>query len=297
MKMSTKLAVIMTSALSALAFATQSFAQYACAPACDVPAAPACAPTCDLPAPTCAPTCDLPLPSCEPTCAPACGTLGLGYACNPCATGGLCAVIDGAARAAIAPFKWAACAFTDGIYPDCGCAPRPPKTACNPCAICGDYVGGCNDRNYNACGSAYNYGAPVYQNDVGVVPQGAEYYDAEAYDSSPTSVSQAHRFSASSLNPRVAAPQRQTIEPQRVPSAPRNLDVMVAQRLESNRNVEAVRPVNYEQARSRVAAERVVPAPNPQLMQNKENVRIVDPNRAQAPAAVGKTFGTTRPIK
>lgn len=322
MKMSAKIAVVITSAMTAFAFATQSFAQYgACAPACDTPAIPSCAPTCDLPAPSCAPTCDLPAPSCAPTCdlpAPTCGTLGLGYGCNPCATGGLCSVVDGAARAFAAPFKWVACAFTDGIYPDCGCAPRPPKSNCNPCTICGDYVGGCNDGNGAMCSSpcnyanSYNFAAPtIYQNDVNVVPPGAEYYDAEAYDASPTSVSQAHRFSAN-LNPRVAAPNRQSVNGQRVPVArPQNAEIMVAQRLESNRAVESVRPVNYEQARAKVAVERVV-APNVQpnvrpnvqasaqniaVMQNKENVRVVDPSRAQAPAAVGKTFGKTRPIK
>ena len=86
----------------------------------------------------------------------------------------------------------AAAMLTEGIYPDCGCAPRPPKTNCDPCDMCGNFVGGCGEEcetpvcanGYNGCnGYANNYGGG-YGYDAGSYPVGA--YDSEAYDASPT---------------------------------------------------------------------------------------------------------------
>ena len=127
------LTLLATTTAILLGSASVSFAQYgACEPACAVPAVEACAPTCEA---SYAPTCDVP---CQPTC----GSYGANCAGYGNACGGLYTFVDDVARVATAPFRWVACAFTEGIYPDCGCAPRPPKTPCNPCTICGDYVGG-----------------------------------------------------------------------------------------------------------------------------------------------------------
>lgn len=164
----------------------------ACAPNCELPpvcepVAPACEPV------SCEPTCDvMPCePTCGPTfdCEPACG-YGYGYGgfcCNPCYD--VAALVGGALDVATAPFHWAAAMLTEGIYPDCGCAPRPPKTNCDPCDMCGNFVGGCGEEcetpvcanGYN--GYANNYGAG-YGYDANAYPVGA--YDSEAYDASPT---------------------------------------------------------------------------------------------------------------
>ena len=186
----------------------------ACAPNCELPPVcepvapacePVCAPVCDGPPAACEPTCALPPAPCEPSCgpsfgcAPYCGP-GYGYCgfggCAPCYD--LAALVGGALDVATAPFPWAAAMLTEGIYPDCGCAPRPPKTNCDPCDICGNFVGGCGEEcdappcangyaNYNGYnnygGYANNYGGG-YGYDAGSYPVGA--YDAEAYDASPT---------------------------------------------------------------------------------------------------------------
>lgn len=173
----------------------------ACAPNCELPpvcepVAPACEPVCDVPPAACEPTCDVapcepscgPAFGCEPYCGPGYGYCGFG--CAPCYD--LAALVGGALDVATAPFHWAAAMLTEGIYPDCGCAPRPPKTNCDPCDICGNFVGGCGEEcdappcangyaGYN--GYANNYGGG-YGYDAGSYSVGA--YDAEAYDASPT---------------------------------------------------------------------------------------------------------------
>ncbi|MBR4832892.1 MAG: hypothetical protein IKU86_00970 [Thermoguttaceae bacterium] len=162
----------------------------ACAPNCELPpvcepVAPACEPVCDVPPTACEPTCDVP-PTCGPAlgCAPYCDSgygYGCGYGgfCNPCYD--VAAIVGGALDVATAPFHWAAAMLTEGIYPDCGCAPRPPKTNCDPCDMCGNFVGGCGEEcETPVCANNYgynNYGAGSY-------PVGA--YDAETYDASPT---------------------------------------------------------------------------------------------------------------
>lgn len=177
----------------------------ACAPNCELPPVcepvapacePVCAPVCDVPPAACAPTCDVPPAPCAPTCDPYYGA-GCGYGgfgCYPCYD--LAAFVGGVLDVATAPFHWAASMLTEGIYPDCGCAPRPPKTNCDPCDICGNFVGGCGEEcdappcagagygydNYNGF-NGYNGGyATGY--DAGSYPVGA--YDSEAYDASPT---------------------------------------------------------------------------------------------------------------
>ena len=147
MKSSVKISLLAAVAAVLLTGASASYAQYgACAPACDVPSIPACAPSYEVP--TCAPTCDVP--TCDvPTCdIPTYGS-SYGYD-SACYTG--CDFARSVSELAAAPFKWIICELTSGIYPDCGCAPRPPKSNCNPCTICGDYVGGCNETGAYAAG-------------------------------------------------------------------------------------------------------------------------------------------------
>ncbi len=182
----------------------------ACAPNCELPPVcepvapacePVCAPVCDVPPAACEPTCDVA--PCEPSCGPAlgcdpyCGP-GYGYCgfggCAPCYD--LAALVGGALDVATAPFHWAAAMLTEGIYPDCGCAPRPPKINCDPCDMCGNFVGGCGEEcETPVCANGYGYGYNNYNNyngnygggygyDAGSYPVGA--YDSEAYDASPT---------------------------------------------------------------------------------------------------------------
>ena len=130
MKSSVKISLLAAVAAVLLTGASASYAQYgACAPACDVPSIPACAPSYEVP--TCAPTCDVP--TCDvPTCdIPTYGS-SYGYD-SACYTG--CDFARSVSELAAAPFKWIICELTSGIYPDCGCAPRPPKSNCNPCTI------------------------------------------------------------------------------------------------------------------------------------------------------------------
>lgn len=196
MKSSTKISLLAAVAAVLLTGASASYAQYgACAPACDVPSLPACAPSCEVP--TCAPTCETP--TCDiPTCdIPTYGSL---YGCESAPYTG-CDLARSVSELAAAPFKWIICELTSGIYPDCGCAPRPPKSNCNPCTICGDYVGGCNDSGCYATGGYssmqcspcdQNYPIPSYssQSSYQSAPvSGLNFYDVEAYDASPSKMS------------------------------------------------------------------------------------------------------------
>lgn len=278
MKKITTIVVSVASTLLTFVSAATSFAQYgACAPACDVPQVEACAPTC---APTCA-------PACEPNCYPG---------CDPCYNGcGVFSILDGAARAVVAPFHWLACAFTEGTYPDCGCAPRPPKTKCDPCTICGDYQGGCNDQcKYgNSCAPCGGYPQQIqYQgNFSGALGQNVEYYDSESYDSSPTRM----KLSSSNFQPR----------PTQQAARPNALAQLIAPIVAPN----SVRPVSYEQSNMPAQAPQVVrnvTTPMPvqvvsqqnqwQALQNKDNVRIVAAAPEQSVGTVGKTFGSTRAV-
>lgn len=182
----------------------------ACAPNCALPpvcepVAPACEPVCDVPPAACEPTCDVapcepscgPSFGCEPYCGPGYGGYGGFGCCVPCCVPccDLASLVGGALNVATAPFHWAAAMLTEGIYPDCGCAPRPPRTNCDPCDICGNFVGGCGEEcDAPACANGYagyngyngyanNYGGG-YGYDAGSYPVGA--YDSEAYDASPT---------------------------------------------------------------------------------------------------------------
>ena len=316
MKKSVKNMLATTVAALLLSSVSASFAQYgACEPACEIPAVEACAPTCA------APSCDV---SCAPSCAPT------GEYCSPYANsyGGVCNLVDDVARVAVAPFRWVAGAFTEGIYPDCGCAPRPPKTNCNPCNICGDYVGGCND---GACGSNYcqnygNYGASQFSYAEGRLSYPAQnygssdVYDVESYDASPT------RANYSSVNPfntsnsfsqslrNVFGAQRPAdasfvnAQPNRVLNAQPNSFANVQPNMSVGARSNAVRAVNYEQRPVQMQdirqdqTVRAMPQPQPNApqlreLQNRQNVRIVAsaPEANEFPAA--KTFGKTRPVK
>ncbi len=292
-----------------LGSATLSFAQYgACEPACAVPAVEACAPTCDTSyAPTCAPTC---APSCDVPCPPSCGNYG-GVGCGN-AYGGLFAIVDDVARVATAPFQWIACAFTDGIYPDCGCAPRPPKTPCNPCNICGDYVGGCNDAGGCApcaggyaggyAGGQFSYAAAqnAYPVQNYAAPQ-SQYYDVESYDSSPT------RFSANTRpvqNGGFSSALGEVLGTRRPANPQPNMYANV-QPTPVVAPQSGVRPASYDQrvVESQVVRHVAAPSIDAQTarmnseLQNKQNVRIVA-SVPEANAATGaKSFGVTRPVK
>lgn len=330
---------IFAAAAVALIFggASVSYAQYggACAPACDVPAVEACAPSCDVP--TCEPTCT---PACDTSCVPSCGTsYGCDTGCNPCA--GFCTILDDVARVAVSPFHWVACAFTDGIYPDCGCAPRPPKTACNPCTVCGDYVGGCNDGSCGAscnggcdsCGNAdYSYygGQGVYSNAPNF--SAPKVYDVETYDASPSrgSYSYNNRSNAPTFTQTLRnvfgtqrpidaelaalaqanATNRANMPGQSVKIEPVQTNPMpVAANNRYASRTNSVRPVAYDEAKgqrqnvrqAQLEAVRAAQAQEARVnreLQNKQNVRVVSESvRNAAPAASGKTFGTTRPVK
>ena len=304
--------LVATTSAFLLGSATVSFAQYgACEPACAVPAVEACAPTCDTSyAPTCAPSCDVP---CPPSCGSyGAGCAGYGNAGYGSVCGGLYAFVDDVARVATAPFHWVACAFTDGIYPDCGCAPRPPKTPCNPCNICGDYVGGCNDSAGCApCAGGYaggyangqfsyavNQGAYSSQSYAAPQPQ---YYNVDSYDSSPTRYSANTRpvqnggFS-NAMSEILGT--RRPVNPQSNMYANVQPTPVVAPQT-------GVRPASYDQrvVESQVVRHVAAPSIDAQTaamnreLQNKQNVRIVA-SVPEANAANGaKTFGVTRPVK
>ena len=137
MKSNWKFVSVLAAALTMMFGVSNVFAQYGSG-ACDA--------TCDVPSVSYAPTCEAP--SCEPTCDVGYGSsvdCGVGYYGDSCYNDAcypdLCGLITGVLNVAASPFKWVYCELTNGIYPDCGCAPRPEKQACNPCNICGDYVG------------------------------------------------------------------------------------------------------------------------------------------------------------
>lgn len=316
MNKSVKTTLAATAALFLLSCASASFAQYgACEPACDVPAVEACAPTCE------APTCDVP--SCAPSCLP-----NDGY-CPQYANsyGGVCNLVDDVARVAVSPFRWIAGAFTEGIYPDCGCAPRPPKTNCNPCNICGDYVGGCNDgscgANYcNPCAGNYGAGQLTYAETQGGYPaqsyNSPSVYDVESYDSSPTrgNYSSANPFS---MDASFTQTLRNVFGTQRPANASfanartnqiMNVQPNVFANAQPNQIVSvqpnSVRPVNYEQRPVQMQDirqaqnDRAMPQPNARQLrelQNKQNVRIVAATPETNAAPTAKTFGKTRAIK
>ena len=285
MKKSLKTLLTAVASVCALSVASASFAQYgACEPACDVPAVEACAP--NIEAPSCGPVYDT---TCAPSYEPGYGC-DIGYGCG----GGLHSFLDGVAQVAVAPFRWIACAFTEGVYPDCGCAPIPPRNPCNPCTVCGDYVGGCNDAY---CANGYGGGQLSYAtapNPYPIQSYGApvDYYDVESYDASPTRLSMNGRensgvnFARSFQNPN--GMQR--------PVAPR---ANVFANAQPNAAPNPVRPVNYEQMRnlSQSRDVRAMNRPLPQQVQNVENPRFVAsaPEAPVAPSA--KTFGTTRAIR
>lgn len=314
------------------------FAQYgseACAPSCEIPTA-TYAPTCDVPtceAPTCdVPTCEAPtcdVPSCAPTCDVSCGTsfgCAAGYCDSGCYSGcgccfDLCGLVTGTLNVAVSPFKWVYCELTDGIFPDCGCAPRPPKTACNPCTICGDYAGGCNDNcEYGACGSCGDCGNGYYaQNQSAYADSYASgtyssaVYDVEQYDASPTRGGKAVPtlpINGGYNNSLSAAQRVRNFNVQRVANVQRKATNISSVSYEQNAQAQKVRPIQ-----ANVPAQRPMPqtksmnqkpnvktpvmqkAQNARSMQNKQNVRIVSENAASTESSTGKTFGRTRPIE
>lgn len=254
-------------ALSTL-FVTNSYGQFgACAPSCDLPT-----PSCGVPTATCAPTC-------EPTCAPSCD---YGVGCNTCCGLGCyggCTILDGALAVVTSPFRWIACAMTDGIYPDCGCAPPVPKTKCDPCTICGDYVGGCNDQCRNGRGNCYgaiNYQAQYANSE----PYSVDAYDAESYDSSPTRINRPNSFQDNGAI--------ETLPPEAI----RNNYSMKRSVFAPN-----VRSVSYEQQTQQRVAQTMNATRIEKISAASVNVRPdTQPVNTQLSASQ-KTFGTTRPIK
>ncbi len=317
--------------------ASAAFGQYgyyggagACGPtACEAPtyAAPSCdAPTCDVP------SCDVP--ACDvPTCAPeACEPVGCGYyggiSGDYCGEyggycGGICIpfcdvsqLVGGVLNVATTPFHWVASMLTDGIYDGCGCAPAPARTPCNPCDICGNYVGGCNDYcqvPYRGNGGTVDvYGDPVAPRAAapnvgsnGSYPVDA--YDAEQYDASPSRRQSVPGIQAApQAAPQNAAPESLPAEAiDRAAFAPRpvrpafnaqafNVRSFNVQTLVGNAPApNAVRQVRYEERR---AARPLVAAPQAQVQPQTfaapvvENASSVSENR---PAR--KTYGQVRP--
>ncbi|MBP5621127.1 MAG: hypothetical protein J6X44_03840, partial [Thermoguttaceae bacterium] len=217
-------------------------------------------------------------------------------------------LVNGALNVAVSPFRWIYCEFTDGVFPDCGCAPRPPKAPCNPCTICGDYVGGCNDNcegypagnyccqeadgYYQQGGYANSYSSGVYSSAV---------YDVEQYDASPTRGGQA--LPTLPIN-RGA---RNDYSMQR-----RNYNVPNV--VEAGPGTSSVRSVSYERQNAGVVPAQIpqrivapqVQAParigvqtiqNERELQNKQNVRVVAERADLSRAASSKTFGTTRSVQ
>ncbi len=177
-----KINSVLLTATALLFFANQTFAQYgACAPACET-SVQACAPSCES-YPTCDATCDV---GCYADCY---GDYGC---CNPCDCFSIPALFNGVCSVVTAPFRWICCGFTDGVFPDCGCAPRPPKSNCNPCDICGNYQGGCNDNCDYSCGGTYGGSCGSYEScspcGSNAIPQPAnqgsynDSYSVGAYD-------------------------------------------------------------------------------------------------------------------
>ena len=281
---------------------SNAFAQYgsgACAPTCDVPTA-TCAPTYE------APSCDVPTcgaPSCEATCDVGyetgyCGT----DCCNSCCVD-LCGFITGTLNAVASPFKWILCGFTDGLYPDCGCAPVPKEEPCNPCNICGDYVGGCGDSCFSGgCSDCNNYaGQTAFYASQPQDAYASSVYDVEQYDSSPTRGS----TQVPTLPINSGAQNRLSFNRVRNFNLP---EVLGNQRVSSS-----IRSVGYEQ-KAQMHPERIQNVRNDQVrvaspkvkgqttnrshnIQDKANVRIVKEQLPKSSSATGRVFGTTRPIQ
>lgn len=305
----------LSAAIAIVAIVPNAFAQYgsgACAPACDVPTA-FYAPTCDIP--SCEPASNVP--ACD---VPTCGT-GYGYFDNYCYDGSFGSYgfnaqcfISEALNVAISPFKWVYCEFTDGIFPDCGCAPRPPKTACNPCTICGDYAGGCNDNceapACDPCANGYypqnqNSYTPAYSADI----YSSATYDVEQYDASPTRGSNAVPnlpINSNGQNKLSAMPRPRSFNfniQDAVGNTRRAYNVSSVS-YEQNAHIQNVRPVQAKAVvsvqRQRANVEQATPlAPivqrgtqaqlfsNPQMISSQE----------ETTENVVKSFGRSRPIR
>lgn len=313
-----KTASVVSAAFMIVFGASSAFAQYgsgACGPTCDVPIASA--PTCDVP--TCEPTCSLPT---GVSCGEAYGC-DAGFCGNDCYGGScfdLCGFLNGTLNVAISPFRWIACELTDGIYPDCGCAPRPEKTKCDPCTICGDYVGGCNDNceglPCGGCNDCYGQGTVVSQQSqsgyYGSTPAGvysSAVYDVEQYDASPTRggaqvptlpINRNSRNDFSSMNRSrtfgTSSMLGFNMNPANVRAVSYEQNALAAQNRVANANLEQVR---QSAVRPNANMQRQTSSRQLQNLQNKNNVRIVTetPNVQSEPNSNGKTFGKTRPIK
>ena len=284
----------------------------------------ACAPSCDLPAPTCeAPSCDVP--SCEPSCDVGCG----GYSGSYCGAGycggygeGCCldlgGVLAGALNAAISPFRWIYCEFTDGVFPDCGCAPYPEKTPCNPCNSCGDYVGGCNDNCETYPGSYCPQSQGAYVDSYPAGPYSAAVYDSEQYDASPTRGGRpvpALPINGSSRGGFAMRKVRNFNVQEFVGNVPSQSGVRSVGYERSEGESNKIRPVQAQAPVQKSAATKQSPKNNvPQVrrnaqvqrpltirqakeLQNKSNVRIVSERPESDRASATKTFGQTRPIQ
>jgi hypothetical protein len=312
MKSNWKFVSVLAAALTMMFGVSNVFAQYGSG-ACDA--------TCDVPSVSYAPTCEAP--SCEPTCDVGYGSsvdCGVGYYGDSCYNDAcypdLCGLITGVLNVAASPFKWVYCELTNGIYPDCGCAPRPEKQACNPCNICGDYVGGCNDNCESfPAGNCYPQNAEIYYQDAGGYypsPSSAgsyssAFYDVEQYDASPTRGGQKvptlpingtgrNDFSMRSIRnfdvqdivgntKKVSNVRSVSYEQQNVKSA---RPVQTQVQLQQKNTVRNVQP----QTRTNVQNLQ-----NAKELQKKQNVRIVAENNNVGRNENSKAFGKTRSIK
>ena len=103
---------------------------------------------------------------CDP-CAPACsvGCYGdcVGY--GGCGMYGGCGLgifpfVQDVASVALTPVHWVASLLSCNTWADCGCAPLPCRSYCDPCDTCGNWVGCeyCGGAGCTACAGEQNFG-------------------------------------------------------------------------------------------------------------------------------------------
>lgn len=81
------------------------------------------------------------------TCDSCVGCGGCYGGCGGCYGGcglGILPFVHDVAAVALTPARWVAGLLSCGTFADCGCAPRPCRTYCDPCDSCGNWVGGCS---------------------------------------------------------------------------------------------------------------------------------------------------------
>ncbi|MDO5552580.1 MAG: hypothetical protein Q4G68_02345 [Planctomycetia bacterium] len=113
---------------------------------------------------------------CDTGCSTGC--CGVSTGCGGDCFSGVGALVKGAAEVALTPVEWVASLLSCGTYADCGCAPAPRRTYCDPCDRCGNWVGceQCGGVGCSACaGAGQSAGAYYnYNNGEEYIEQGTE---------------------------------------------------------------------------------------------------------------------------